>query len=148
MLMDDQVAKAKSECEKFLGMLFHSKAEETAALEGVLEATKKVLAAANLTTGMAKHESVALEVYRAHRDASEICQVVKISLTQNGKMVKEDFITCCPDLCTVLARQAYNVEPKDVVQSELNVKRLVQNIRAFLDDPSSSLTNLSSSVKN
>lgn len=148
MFLDEAVLKARGECAKFLSSNHQTKAAQAEAFKTVLSSVTLVLSAANLASGMPKHEGMALEVYRAHRESGEICQVVKISITQNGKMVKEDYIGCCPDLCTVLAKQAYEVEPEPLLESGVDVKRMVDNIVNFLSDHTLSMLNLGSSVKN
>lgn len=148
MMLDEMVKKAKTECQRFLASPHATKTAMAAALTPVLSSVKMVLSATNLTTGMAKHEGVALEIYRAHREANDVTQVVKVSLTQDGKLMKEDLITCCPKLCNVLAKQAYEVEVLPLLESGIDARKMVECISAFLNDHTLSMMNLGSGLKN
>lgn len=148
MFLDDAVKKAKSECQRYLSSPHQSKASQVEGLQPVLSSVKMVLSATNLASGMKKQEGVALEVYRAHREVRDVCQVVKISITQDGTLVKEDYITCCPKLCTIIATQSYKVEVDALVDAGVDSKTIVKNIDTFLNDHVLSMVNLSSSMKN
>lgn len=148
MMLDEMVKKAKTECQRFLASPHATKAATATALTPVLTSVKMVLSATNLATGMAKREGVALEIYRAHREVNEITQVVKVSITQDGKLLKEDLITCCPKLCNVMAKQAYEVEIAPLLESGVDAKKMVECISAFLNDHTLSMMNLGSGLKN
>jgi len=148
MFLDDAVQKAKNECQSYLSSPHNTKASKIEGMQKVLESVKMVLSAANLATGMKKQEGVALEIYRAHREVRNICQVVKISISQDGTMMKEDYITCCPKLCTIIATQTYKVELDALLDAGVDSKEMVKNIDTFLGDPMLSMMNLGSSMKN
>jgi hypothetical protein len=148
MMLDEMVLKAKTECQRFLASPHETKTATAAALTPVISSVKMVLSATNLATGMAKREGVALEVYRAHREMNDVTQVVKVSLTQDGKLLKEDIITCCPKQCNVLAKQAYEVEVIPLLESGIDARKMVECISAFLNDHTLSMVNLGSGLKN
>lgn len=148
MYLDDAVLKAKEECVRFLSSPHNTRKAEAEALTPVLVSMRMVLSATNLATGMGKKDGVALEIYKAHREAMNLCQIVKVSITQNGKLVKEDTITCCPKACSVIASQVYEVEAEALIVSGVDSKTLVTNMHTFLNDPTSSMMSLGSSMKN
>ena len=139
MFLDSAVEKAKNECVRFTSCAYKSKAEEAAALDTVLAAVKMVLIAANLSTGMDKKDGTAIEIFKAHREVREIRQVVRVSLTQDGSLMKEDRITC-PEECHVFGQQIYKVETLPLLESGVPSKKIIENLNIFLSDTAGAMT--------
>lgn len=147
MLIDDVVAQAKVECEKFLAPNAMTDKERGAAFSSLLHTVERVLAAANMSVAMFSSPSVALEIYKAHREYGPLRQEVRISVLQKGGMVKEDKVTC-PDGCHVYASQIYKVSVEEVMKAGIPVTLLAKGIADFLKDPNKSMLNLTGSLKN
>jgi hypothetical protein len=148
MNMDEAVKDAKSACAEFQASQYASTDAEAEALKKVLDSVKMLLSSTSLAMGRIGKDGIALEVYSAHRESAHVCQVIKVSISTKGELMKEDIIACCPKLCAVLAKQVYKVEVGPMLKSGVSAKVVVENISIFLEDHIRSMLSLASSTMN
>jgi hypothetical protein len=133
-MLDNALEKARAACAAYLRDAPKTDDAVKTAIEPVLKAAATALAAANLAMASKK---VALEIYSGHRDAPngvDIRQTVRISLNADGKLIKEDKVSC-KDGCHILGHQSYFVDVDGLVKNGLPMTAMVQNLNKFFDDP-------------
>jgi hypothetical protein len=146
-MLEEAMAKAKQACEQYLAASFHTKEDRVAAFEGVLKAANTALLATVFTAHLMKSESPMLEIYNGHKRHGLYKQVLKVSLGRDGRMVREDYITCAEG-CHVYKAQHGDLTMKTFVELGLPTEDVVKNIMTFLEDPNSTLNNLGNGVMN
>lgn len=153
MMYDEAVAAARAEALKFEDAHRHGTvgtSKDTAeAMEPVLGALKRVMAVAHMMVGtQGRAEPIALEIYKAHREAGPICQVARVAIHQSGKLLKEDIVCCCPEMHNVYAKQEYAVTLEELFKAGISAQMLLKNINHFLSEPNQAFTGIMGSMKN
>jgi hypothetical protein len=147
MMIDDAVAKARLECDQFLATASRAGKDTETAFNSLLKNVERVLAATYLSSTRGRKDAMALEIYKAHREAGPMRQETRISILQKGGMIKEDKVTC-PEGCHVFATQTYKVSTEEIMKAGIPVKMLAQGISEFLRDPNLSMNELAGPLKN
>jgi hypothetical protein len=146
-MLEEAMTKAKQACEQYLASTYHTKEERISAFEGVLKAANTALLATVFAAHLMKSESPMLEIYSGHKSHGLYKQVLKVSLGRDGRLVREDFITCAEG-CHVYKAQHGDMTLKMFAELGLPTEDVVKNIMTFLEDPSSTLNNLGNGVMN
>ena len=146
-MIDDAVAKARIECDQFLATASKAGKDTETAFDSLLKNMERVLAATFLSSSRGSRAAMALEIYKAHRDAGPMRQETRISILQKGGMIKEDKVTCLEG-CHTYAEQTYKVSTQEIMKAGIPVKMLAQGISDFLKDPNLSMNELAGPLKN
>lgn len=146
-MLEEAMTKAKQACEQFLSSTYHTREERLTAFEGVLKAANTALLATVFTAHLMRADRSMLEIYSGHKNHGAYRQVLKVSLGRDGRLVREDFITCSEG-CHVYKAQHGDMTLRMFVELGLPTEDVVKNIMAFLEDPNSTLNNLGNGVLN
>lgn len=147
MLTDEVITRAKQECEEYMAHEPHSVEETPTALGPVLKTVNAVLVGTRLMMGMSKKGPIALELFVAKKELPEITHRFKISLLQDGSLVREDHITCSEG-CHELGGSIAPITIENVLKMGVTGKDLVLNAQRFLEDPHRTFQRLTDGVKN
>lgn len=150
MMFDQAIIDAKMAYDLYRSITHRGGTKEQAeALAPTLKALSRVLVAVGLSGGLIQRGSpLALELFKAHRASGPVTQLIKISVLQNGDLMKEDVIACCPEEHNVLAQRSHKVELVQLLNDGLPVHDLMKNIAEFLADPDGTFLAIQNSVSN
>lgn len=146
-MLEEAVNKAKQACEQYLASTHDTKEARLSAFDEVLKTANAALVATVFTAHLMKSGNAMLEIYNGHKNHGMYKQVLKISLGRDGRLVREDFVTCTEG-CHVYRAHHNEMTKEALLEMNLPMEKIVENIMTFLNDPNSSLGNLGSSVKN
>lgn len=145
-MVERALERAKTECQKFLDSSFPGPHERMNAFMAVLKEANSAIVATSLQASLDKR-GLALEIYNGHMNHGVARQVVKVSLGQNGQLIREDLITC-QDGCHTFAAKTSRTTLDSVVKDGISLKTMAENIMRFLSDPSLSMSVVSKGLKN
>jgi hypothetical protein len=143
MMWDDAVSKARGECEKFLSM---SEAEQSMeALKPVLKTIDLVLASMNFYSAMDKRLGAGVRVHweKLHIGAG-LYDHFRVFYKQDGTFVEVHTLGN-KDESSVFDQKIYEKQPTG---SDISLKKVVENLVRYLDDPTSGLDKTASKLKN
>jgi hypothetical protein len=151
MYLDDIVARANGECDKFLATYPHgSQIKEAEALEPLMRAANLVLAALNFAYSIRKDIGVSVELgsFEKKLDGLNITKTTtSLILLQDGTILKQTE-QVCRDLGYEQTEQQILTTVEELLAQGVSAKAIVENLKKFFLDPQRDSEELADGVIN
>lgn len=141
-MFEEAVEEAKGICKKFLINPESTPKEIAEAFGPVLSALHKVAVTAQVVTGGRPQRGCGLGLYTTTYEVGPIFQIMSIFMKQDGRLVKRDIFTCCPDKHQVFRIQVYKVDLEDVLSADVSITDILKGVKNLLADSDSAIFDL------